>query len=142
MSCRLLCCLPALLLPLLAACGDNDPATTPPPGGVLATFAVAGEQFSVLVTHEPAIADLLALWQGGGAATIPSGKVVRGAAPENAPWTWHLDGEDFAMAEVTIELCDGTPSYVEAHLDEWIEQVGRYCPWAAQLVALEDRRFR
>ncbi len=46
------------------------------------------------------------------------------------------------MAEVTIELCDGTPSYVEAHLDEWIEQVGRYCPWSARLVALEDRRFR
>jgi hypothetical protein len=39
--------------------------------------------------------------------------------------------------EVTIELCDGTPSHVEGpHLDAWIEQVGRYCPWAARLVAL------
>lgn len=34
------------------------------------------------------------------------------------PWPWHIDSEDIAMAKVTIELCDGVPSYVEAHLDE------------------------
>jgi len=39
------------------------------------------------------------------------------------------------MAEVTIELCDGLPSYVEATLEAWLGT--QYCPWGAQLVGLE-----
>ena len=39
------------------------------------------------------------------------------------------------MAEVAIEVCDATPSYVEANLDYFI-QLGHYCPWSAQLVGL------
>lgn len=44
------------------------------------------------------------------------------------------------MAEVTIELCDGTPSYLEARLDDWIAAVGYFCPWSARLVAVKDYR--
>jgi hypothetical protein len=36
------------------------------------------------------------------------------------------------MAEATIDLCDGLPSYVEENVDEFVENVGRYCPWAAK----------
>jgi hypothetical protein len=42
------------------------------------------------------------------------------------------------MAEVAIEVCDGLPSYVEENVDEFVDRVGRYCPWAAQLVELRD----
>lgn len=41
------------------------------------------------------------------------------------------------MAEVTIELCDGTPSLVEADLDYWLNAVGRFCPWSAELVSVD-----
>jgi hypothetical protein len=44
------------------------------------------------------------------------------------------------MAEVTIELCDGVPSYAEAHLDDRIATVGYFCPWSAELVDLRDYR--
>jgi hypothetical protein len=44
------------------------------------------------------------------------------------------------MAENTIELCDGAPNYVEDNLAEFTDNVLRYCPWAAQLVDLEDLR--
>jgi hypothetical protein len=63
-----------------------------------------------------------------------------GEGGHNAPWTWHLDPEDIEMAEATIELCDGAPNYVEGNLAEFTDNVLRYCPWAAQLVDLEDRR--
>jgi len=40
------------------------------------------------------------------------------------------------MAETAIELCDALPSYVEENVDEFVEKVGRYCPWAAKVVEL------
>jgi hypothetical protein len=42
------------------------------------------------------------------------------------------------MGEAAIELCDGLPSYVEENVDEFVDGVGRYCPWAARLVELRD----
>jgi hypothetical protein len=42
------------------------------------------------------------------------------------------------MAENTIGLCDGIPSYVEAHLDDWISTVGYFCPWSAELISVKD----
>jgi hypothetical protein len=43
------------------------------------------------------------------------------------------------MAEVTREVCDGRPSYVEQTLAHWLA-LGRHCPWGASEVSLEDRR--
>jgi hypothetical protein len=109
-------------------------------GGVLATFAVGEEQFKVWVTDEATIQQLRDLESGDSLATIPNGRLVEGAgeADHNAPWTWHLDPADFEMAEFTMEACDGQPSHVEDNLDEFISSVGRYCPWTAQLVDLQD----
>ena len=39
-----------------------------------------------------------------------------------------------------IEVCDASASYVEANRDYFVETVGRYCPWSAQLIALADYR--
>ncbi len=124
-------------------CGED--MTQPPvglEGGVLATFDVGDERFRVWVTSTATIAQLYALWEGRSLAGIPIGPVRRasGKAGHNAPWSWHLDPEETSMAEVTIELCDGLPSYVEEHLEEWIEAAGSYCPWGATLAALEDFR--
>ena len=44
------------------------------------------------------------------------------------------------MAELTIEVCSGLPSFVEENLEEWLTGVGQYCPWSARLVGLEDFR--
>ncbi len=109
-------------------------------GGVLATFDVDGERFKVWVTNPQTIRQLQALQQGTGIAKIPSGRILRGPgqADHNVPWGWHLDPEDIAMAEFTIGTCDGTPSYVEEHLDEFVDTVQRYCPWNAKLVQLRD----
>jgi hypothetical protein len=46
-----------------------------------------------------------------------------------------MDPQNITMAELTIEVCDGLPSYVEAALPDWLGT--QYCPWAARLVGLE-----
>jgi hypothetical protein len=119
----------------------------PPPGdelrgGILATFVVAGETFRVWVTNDTTIQQILDLQAGTSQASIPVGRVRYGPGPgdHNLPWSWHLDPQEIEMAEATIELCDGRPSDLEANPQEWIETVGSYCPWGAELVSVEDRR--
>jgi len=109
-------------------------------GGALATFEVEGERFRVWTTNPQTIRDLRELQQGTSTANIPNGRILRGSgrARHNAPYHWHLDPQDIAMAEVAIEVCDALPSYVEENVGEFVERVGRYCPWAAQLVELRD----
>lgn len=111
------------------------------PRAALATFDVDGERFRIRVTNAATIEQLTALRDGRSNARIPNGRILRGPGADghNAPWSWHLDPEDVAMAEVTMELCDGRPSHVEANVAEYVDRIGRYCPWGATLVSLELR---
>lgn len=140
---RLTLGLMALLL-FLAAC-DSDPANEDEEtlqGGILATFNVEGETFKVWTTNAQTIEQILDLRHGKSLAAIPNGRLRAGAGhgAHNEPWSWHLDPEATAMAESTIEVCSGLPSFVEADLDEWVNNVGQYCPWSASLVEVEDFR--
>src|SRR5690606_871351 len=111
-------------------------------GGVVATFDVSGTSFKVFVTNPTAIARLVAIDAGGDLGQIPNGPILRGpgAGGHNAPFAWHLDPDETEIVDVAIELCDGSPSYVQDHLDEFVDVVGRYCPWGAKLVRLDDYR--
>jgi hypothetical protein len=123
---------------LAGACSSpTDPALK---NGVLATFDVQGERYSIFITNTQTIAQVVSLWNGQSTASIPSGRVLKGRVSYNSAWSWHIDSDEITMAEVTIELCDGLPSYVEAHLDDWIATVGFFCPWSAKLVAFKDYR--
>lgn len=114
--------------------------TKPPSlsGGIVVTFDVSGETYKIFVTNKDTIADIYALQSGLSQASIPSGRIVRGTVSYNSPWSWHIDSEDIHMAEITIELCDGTPSQVEENLDYWVDTVKRFCPWTARITAIED----
>jgi hypothetical protein len=119
--------------------------TAPSPdlqGGVLATFEVEGQRFKVFATNASAIEALLGLQGGQGMPSIPNGRIRHGAGAgnHNAPFGWHLDPEDLEIVALAIEVCDGTPSYVQAHMSDYIDDVGRYCPWGARLVNLQDYR--
>ncbi|OGO37513.1 MAG: hypothetical protein A2147_03105 [Chloroflexi bacterium RBG_16_57_8] len=109
-------------------------------GGVLVVFDVVGESYSVFITNKETISEVFAVQRGESQATIPSGRLVKGAVPYNKPWSWHVDPEDIQMAEITIELCDGTPSHVEADLDYWVNTVQRFCPWRARITKIDDFR--
>jgi len=49
----------------------------------------------------------------------------------NMNWNWHFKPDDWALAEMSIELCDGLPTDPQASLDYWVDRVGRFCPWGS-----------
>lgn len=116
--------------------------SNPLAGGVLATFEAVGEEFRVWVTNPSTIDQLFALQAGQSNARIPNARLHRGQGRgnHNAPWSWHMDPQEIEMAEVTIELCDARPSFVEENLDYFVGVVGQYCPWSAELISLTDYR--
>jgi hypothetical protein len=109
-------------------------------GGVLAMFEVVGEEFKAWVTNSDTIQQLLDLQGGSSQANIPVGQLLAGPGEghHNMPWSWHYDPETIEMGEAAIEVCDGLPSYVEENLQDFV-LVG-YCPWSAELIALQDFR--
>jgi hypothetical protein len=111
-------------------------------GGVMATFEVYSERFELWATNPQTIQQLLSLGVPQTQRGFPSGPVLRGSGQggRNYPWSWHLDPEATVITGASIELCDGMPSYVESHIDEFVDRIGYYCPWGARLVRLEDFR--
>ena len=138
---RTLTAVTVCLLALACAVGSPMPPNETLEGGVLATFEVSGEAFHAWVTSPTAIAQILDVRDGRSSATIPNGAIHAGAgvASHNHPWSWHFDPTDFQMAESTIELCDGRPSLVDSLLEDYLHG-GRFCPWGARLVSVEDLR--
>jgi hypothetical protein len=111
---------------LLAGCASSEPT--------VATFEVAGEQTYRVELATPELIqhakDLLAGSQEG---RIPNGKIVRDDPSVNAPWSWHIDPTTLDFVDVTTEVCDGLPGYVE----DGTLTSDYYCPWSAELIALE-----
>lgn len=131
----------SLALWLFAGCRDTAGPDEVLQGGALATFQVSGEQFRVWVTNDAVIQQILDLRDGVSNTNIPNGVLHTGPgiANHNSPWLWHLDAEEIEMVELAIEVCDGRPSLVDSLLDDYLT-VGRFCPWGAQLVSIDDRR--
>jgi hypothetical protein len=109
-------------------------------GGILVTFDVVGEEYSIFITNNQTIEEVFAVQRGQSQATIPNGLLVEGAVFYNQPWSWHIDSQDIEMAEMTIELYDGLPSFVENELEYWLETVHRYAPWSATIKTIQDFR--
>jgi len=114
--------------------------TLPLSGGILVTFDVVDEQYSIFITNNKTIDEVFAVQRGESQATIPNGLVVKGAVFYNQPWSWHIDSENIHMVGMTIELYDGVPSFVENELEYWLYSVHRYAPWSARIKTIEDFR--
>lgn len=104
-----------------------------PRGSVIVTFGVLDEEYRVLVTDALNVAIARELLAGQEAPRIPNGVVVRDGPGVNIGWSWHIDPESFEFADVTVEVCDGKPSYVE----DKIITGDRFCPWSAEVIAVE-----
>jgi len=63
-------------------------------------------------------------------ARILDGRGVRGAGQRNlnARWSWGLDAERIETAEFTVELSDGTYSFVESEVEPFLNSVGQRWP--------------
>ena len=132
-----------LLGAAVAACAATPAATASPPpspspsqtpgAGVVVTFRVVGEEYKVLITDAALIAHAQDLLAGGEQRRIPSGLIMRGDPGVNAPWTWHIDPDSLEFADMTMEICDGLPS----HIEEGTLTIDRYCPWSAEVIAID-----
>lgn len=112
-------------------CSSENPATNLPPNGQYFTVQVASDQFVMYVTDADTIRLATENFQGKNNA-FPSGRIDRGNGGFNQPWSWHFIPESVRMVEASIEVCDGTPSYVNNHLDDFVS-IG-YCPWGGKIV--------
>jgi hypothetical protein len=64
---------------------------------------------------------------------FPTGPIASGTGGYNLNWGWHFT--EATLVEVSIELCDGRPSLVEADLPYWLGTVKRFCPWSGYVHA-------
>ena len=99
----------------------------------VATFQVVDEQYKIELATPELVAHAEALLAGEDVAAIPLGTVVRDDPGVNVPWSWHIDPATLQFAELTIEVCDGLPSYVE---DETVTSPD-FCPWSAEIVSID-----
>jgi len=112
------------------------PSPTPsgyPAGSVIVTFKVGPEQYRVLVIDPANVAIAQKLLAGDEAPRIPNGLVVRGDPSVNIGWSWHIDPASLEFADMTTEVCDGRPSYVE----DGTLTGDYFCPWNAKVIAVE-----
>ena len=118
-----------LLLLFLPACGSSSEE------GVVVTFLVAGsEQYKIQITDPANIEVARNLLDRNEDPKIPNGLVIRDDPGVNEGYSWHIDPESFEFADMTTEVCDGLPSDVE----NGIITSEYYCPWAAEVVAIEE----
>jgi hypothetical protein len=103
------------------------------PHNPVATFQVVDETYKIELATPELVAHAQALLDGEQVAAIPNGKVVRDEPGVNAPWSWHIDPATLEFADVTTEVCDGLPSYVE----DGTVTSDQYCPWSAQIVSID-----
>lgn len=120
----------AAVLFLALGCHGESPTE---PAGQYFMVEVAGERFRMLVTDPETIALARENYEGRN-QRFPLGRIQRGNSGFNEPWSWSYIPETIRMVEVAIEVCDGRPSYVNSHIDDYL-QVG-YCPWGARIVRL------
>jgi hypothetical protein len=90
------------------------------------------ERFKALLTEPADVDTARRLLDGEDVPSIPNGRVVRETGV-NEGYSWSLDPADIEFAEVTIEVCDGLPSDVEAG----VITSDRYCPWSAVVIAVD-----
>jgi hypothetical protein len=95
------------------------------------TVNVVGENFCVYIT-DPTTLALAYRDARGEIRRIVIGIVRTGNDGYNQPWSWHLDPDTVRLAEMTVEVCDGRPSYVEQHLPDWLNK--GFCPWTSDII--------
>jgi len=62
------------------------------------------------------------------------GAIASGNGGHNKNWSWHFVPDEWNLAEMSIELCDGISSHVEADLSYWLNTVKSFCSWRSRVL--------
>lgn len=131
----------AVLCAVVAACGGSGGEAPAPPqqGAVSFVFRLRGlpdaEEFRVSSTSPAFIAEARAqlVLPPAQRTLFVAGPIAAGNGGHNSGWSWHFSS--VSLVEAAIELCDGTPSMVEADLSYWLDTVKTFCPWSSYAYA-------
>lgn len=63
-----------------------------------------------------------------------NGDIERGNGGYDNNWSWHFTPNEWDLVEISAEVCDGRPEFVEDELDYWLEDVGYFCPWNSRVI--------
>ena len=118
-----------LLLVGLAVFASACYSPTEPAEAAEFVVDVSGERFVLRLT-DPATIRAAEDNRLGRNSQFPIGPLRAGNGGFNQPWSWHFDPAETRFADVAMEICDGRPSYVEGHLQDYPS----YCPWGARVV--------
>ncbi len=126
-----------LLLGLLAAaCASVDPDPQVEDGYLFGYDSQPELNFIAVTSDTEVLAQLaaqLALPLDERAQHI-NGAIERGDGGHNLDWKWHFLPGQWALADLSIEVCDGTPDSLDADLGYWVDNIGRFCPWGARVL--------
>mgnify|MGYP003593701685 FL=1 len=128
---------------MLGACGGSEevaPTPTPPtppapPAMATFSFQVRGKGLEERFVHSTTSSAFIAAARAQLALPaadrrqFPAGPIAAGNGGFNLNWGWHFT--DLSLVEAAVEVCDGTPSMVQANLNYWLTTVRNFCPWAA-----------
>jgi hypothetical protein len=56
----------------------------------------------------------------------------------NPGWSWYFNPAAWDLADISIEVCDGNPQYVEDNLQDFLD-INRYCPWSSYVLREVDQ---
>lgn len=126
------------LLAIMAVLAGCESTTEPRAAYFKVAGATGADSFVIALTDPALIAEARAIAGGEEQSKVHvTGLVVTGAAPYNAPWSFHLHPASISFFEMSTAACDATTSYLEEHLAE----VGgaflpgrRWCPWSSRVV--------
>lgn len=85
--------------------------------------------FKVFVAREKALGQMRAEAKAEEKSLIVSGIVRLGRLGYNSDWSFYMAPRSIVTGEVFIEVCDGSPYYVQRHRKEW--NGDRWCPWSS-----------
>jgi len=108
-----------------------------PDDGVFAVFGFFGEPytFRMYISNEQAIEDVIGNCLGLNGKHIPTGTIMNGTLFDDQ-WSYFLDPDSIVMTTLAVEVCDGSPMYVEENLEYWLN-LGFWCPWAAHVIEID-----
>lgn len=122
----------AVIALALTACGSGSDAE----GDSYAVWETPDGRFVTVITDDAMRQQLEAALAADGRVGIPNGRLQRGDGGFNTGHDWHM--VDVELADMAIEVCDGTAAMVDEDVDYWVDTVGQYCPWDARVVAITD----
>lgn len=117
---------------------DPGIACTTRLGGAFVTLEICGDAVKAWVTGGSFVDEAALALAGTAPRRVPSFDLLGGADCDDQ-WSFHPDPATAAFADAAQPACDACPAAVQGDLARWLGGVGRWCPSAARVVAVDRR---